>query len=84
MGYIVYTISKPHSFWERKGVLRMADRHKPGYHAEFDRANYDKVSLLLPKGKRQVLKDYAAKRGESVNRVIIDAIEKACGINLTD
>lgn len=62
----------------------MADRHRPGYQAEFERENYDRVVILLPKGKRQILKDYAAKRGESVTQLVISTLEEKHGINLTD
>ena len=33
-------------------------------------AHYDRINLTLPKGQKQILKDYTAARGESVNGFI--------------
>lgn len=47
------------------------------YNNEFNRANYDRISLMLPKGKKEELKQVAQDRGlKSVNALIIAAIEK--------
>ena len=41
---------------------------------------YDRISLVVPKGKKEELQAYAASRGESlnafVNRAITEAINK--------
>lgn len=48
--------------------------------AKFNAANYDRVELRLPKGKKQVLKDHAESRGETlngfVNRAINETVER--------
>ena len=37
---------------------------------------YDQVSLRMPKGKREVYKAYAERKGKSLNALIIELIEK--------
>lgn len=48
--------------------------------AKFNAANYDRVELRLPKGKKQELKEHAESRGETlngfVNRAILEAIAR--------
>ena len=34
---------------------------------EYNKKNYDRVTILLPSGEREKLKEYARTRGESVN-----------------
>lgn len=47
---------------------------------KYMKENYDRINLLLPKGKKAVIQDYAASHGESVNgfinRVIDEAMER--------
>lgn len=53
------------------------------YTNEFNRQSYDRISLMLPKGKRAMLKAYAEKNGISVNSLIVQAIEEYTGIPMT-
>lgn len=39
--------------------------------------NYDRINLVTPKGKKEVIQAHAAQRGESVNAYINRAIDKA-------
>ena len=39
--------------------------------------NYDRINLVRPKGKKEVIQAHAAQRGESVNAYINRAIDKA-------
>lgn len=39
--------------------------------------NYDRVSLMMPKGRKDVVKAQAAKNGESLNGYINRAIDEA-------
>ena len=39
--------------------------------------NYDRINLVMPKGKKEVIQTHAAQRGESVNAYINRAIDKA-------
>lgn len=43
---------------------------------KWDAANLDRVSLAMPKGKKDELKAHAAAQGESVNAFINRAIEE--------
>ena len=44
--------------------------------AKYNAANYDRVELRLPKGKKQELKDHAEGRGETLNGFVNRAIEE--------
>lgn len=67
----------------------MAYNHSQ-YTATYTKNNYDQVMVKVPKGKREVLKQFAEShrivdhKGQvSVNRMIIDAIEAQYGIDLS-
>lgn len=49
-----------------------ATRAKNKYNA----ANYDRINLIMPKGKKDIIKSYADKKGESVNGFINRAIDE--------
>ena len=38
---------------------------------------YDRIDVIVPKGKREVIKRFARKQGKSTNRFINEAIDKA-------
>lgn len=42
-------------------------------------ANYDRINLTVPKGKREEIREYAEANGESVNGFINRAIGEAMG-----
>ena len=44
--------------------------------ARYNKKKYDRISVVVPKGQRQVIADFAAKQGKSLNRFIRDAIEE--------
>lgn len=44
---------------------------------KYMKENYDRINLLLPKGKKAVIQDYAAAHGESVNGFINRAVDEA-------
>lgn len=90
---IVFTVGKWCQIWYTCYILSgkpqergasVADRHSPGYSIAFKRENYDQVVVLLPKGKKQVLKQFATSQGESMTQLVIHALESCYGINLTD
>ena len=64
----------------RKGVIAMRDQYH--YINEFNRQNYDKISIMLPKGKREYIKQFAAKNGESVNNLVNRLLQTEA--NMTD
>ena len=55
------------------------------YNNEFNKNNYDRINLLLPKGKKEVIKSHADSKGESVNsfinRAITETMEREAGEN---
>lgn len=44
--------------------------------ARYNKKAYDRIDVIVPKGKRQVIKDFAASQGKSLNRFICEAIEQ--------
>ena len=44
--------------------------------ARYNKKAYDRIDVVVPKGKREVIKAYAASHGISVNKLINDAIDK--------
>lgn len=49
--------------------------------ARYNKKNYDRINLIVHKGQRQFIKDFAAKQGKSLNRYILDAVEKQMNID---
>lgn len=45
--------------------------------ARYNRENYDIISLRVPKGQRDVIKEFAKSRGETVNSFLIRIIKEA-------
>lgn len=43
--------------------------------ARYNKKAYDRIDVIVPKGKRQIIKDFAASQGKSLNRFILDAVE---------
>ena len=43
--------------------------------ARYNRKTYDRINVIVKKGQRQIIKDFAASQGKSLNRFICDAIE---------
>lgn len=48
---------------------------------KWNRANYDRIELIVPKGKKEEIKAHAGARGESVNGFINRAIDEAMEID---
>lgn len=67
---------------KQKWVIAMSfDKTK--YQNEYQKETYDRVSVFVPKGKRNELKRFASQKGLSVNRLIVEAIESYYGIDLS-
>ncbi len=47
--------------------------------SKYESANYDKILIRMPKGKRAKVKDHADSRGESVNQFVNRAIDETMG-----
>lgn len=43
--------------------------------ARYNKKAYDRIDLIVKKGQRQIIKDFASSQGKSLNRFILDAIE---------
>lgn len=50
---------------------------KKASNQKWDAANLDRLSLAIPKGQKEAIKDHAAAKGESVNGFIWRAIQEA-------
>ena len=44
--------------------------------ARYNKKAYDRINLVVPKGKRQVIADYAKAQNKSLNRFINDLIDQ--------
>ena len=49
---------------------------KTDYKNTWNKENLDRVSLYVPKGKKEAIKAHAAARGESLNGFIARAIDE--------
>ena len=43
--------------------------------ARYNKKAYDRINIIVKKGQRQVIKDFAARQGKSLNRFVCDLIE---------
>ena len=43
--------------------------------ARYNKKSYDRINVIVKKGQRQIIKDFAASQGKSLNRFICDAID---------
>lgn len=53
------------------------------YKNEYNKNNYFQVALRIPKEKREVLQMLVETKHKSINRLIIEAIEKQYNVDLT-
>ena len=43
--------------------------------ARYNKKAYDRINIIVKKGQRQRIKEFAAKHGKSLNRFVCDLIE---------
>lgn len=43
--------------------------------ARYNKKAYDRINVIVKKGQREIIKNFAASQGKSLNRFICDAIE---------
>ena len=55
--------------------------NKIKYQNEFNKANYDRVEVNMPKGKKAIVKEAAAAAGQSVSEYINQAIDARMGLD---
>ena len=56
-------------------MARLDKKATYDYNNKLNREHYDRVSLMLPKGKKDIIKAAAAEKGESTNAFINRAID---------
>ena len=54
--------------------LKYSDAQKEAT-ARYNKKTYDRINIIVKKGQRQVIKDFAASQGKSLNRFILDCVE---------
>lgn len=47
------------------------------YNNSFNKDAYDRFSLMLPKGKKEIIQEYAKRKNESINSFVNRAIDEA-------
>jgi predicted DNA-binding protein len=48
--------------------------------AKYKKSNYDRMELLLPKGKKEEIQNYAKSKGKSTNAFVVEAIEREMNV----
>lgn len=43
--------------------------------ARYNKKTYDRINIIVKKGQREVIKEFAASQGKSLNRFVLDAVE---------
>ncbi len=54
--------------------MRYSDAQKEAT-ARYNKKHYERIDLVVKKGQRQIIKDFAASQGKSLNRFILDLVE---------
>lgn len=47
---------------------------------KYNKANYERIEIVVKKGKKEDLKQYAKKQNKSLNSFIIECINSQCNI----
>lgn len=53
------------------------------YKTDFKRENYDQMAFLVPKGKRKVVRECAAKHGVTISQLVVQALEECYKLDLS-
>lgn len=43
--------------------------------ARYNKKAYDRINIIVKKGQRELIKDFAISQGKSLNRFVLDAVE---------
>lgn len=54
--------------------LKYSDAQKEAT-MRYNKKTYDRINIIVKKGQRQIIKDFAASQGKSLNRFVCDLIE---------
>ena len=49
--------------------------------ARYNKKAYDRINVIVKKGQREIIKNFAASQGKSLNRFILAAVEKEMNLN---
>lgn len=52
--------------------------------ARYNKKAYDRIDIIVPKGKRRIIKEFAEAHGQSTNKFINEAIDKAMAEKIED
>lgn len=53
------------------------------YQTEYKRQNYDRMTVLVPKGRSKDVKAFAQAQGKSISQVIVEALETCYKLDLS-
>lgn len=53
------------------------------YINEYKRENYDRLSILIPKGRKKDIKTIADSKGVSVSQLVVEALETCYNLDLS-
>lgn len=53
-----------------------AQANNNAYIEEYKKQHYDQINVLLPKGSKKVIQEYAKANGKSVSKLILDLLEE--------
>ena len=56
---------------------------KVAYDNEYRRQNYDRIAVQIPKGRKDALKAYADRHGETLNSLFVKAVEQYTSLDLS-
>lgn len=59
----------------------MYDKQK--YNSEYTKNNYDKIMVLLPKGRKAEIKRLATQKGITMTQVFVRAVEECYNVDLS-
>ena len=59
-------------------------RNMVEYRNAFNSINYDRLNIMVPKGRRKDIKAYAESKGMSINGLIATLLQKEMGLSDTE
>lgn len=62
----------------------MSEFNKKEYDKQFNKEKYDEMKIVVPKGNKRLLKEYAEANGLSMADLIIAAVKRMYGIDLRE
>lgn len=54
---------------------REAQNNNNVYRNKYEQQHYDRVTILLPKGKKKIIQEYAKKNNITVTQLIVQLLE---------